>query len=86
MRPSEVYSWSVDGAAGGKVRLLSDDLSRKVNADLAEIEREKTGDTEEKIKKAAYFQIVSDSSRQDIDRYWLSCDMLNELGDGSNFE
>ena len=87
MKPFEVYSWSMTGPESGKpftVRLPGDETIRQVTADLNEIEGEKSGDMEKRIKKAAYLQFMSDSYPKEMDLYWLSYQLLSELPEGAS--
>jgi hypothetical protein len=84
MKTSEVYTWTISGSRSNKqfkVRLLSSEVARQVTADLKEIEKEAISDTKKMIRKAAYLQFMSDSYPQDIDLYWLSYSVLENITD-----
>jgi hypothetical protein len=89
MKPSEVYSWGTSGPKSSQpltVRLLGNEMTQQVTADLKEIEGEKSGEAEKKIKKATYLQFMSDSYPKDIDLYWLSYQLLSEIQQKGAFD
>lgn len=75
MKPSETYTWSVEGAIMKKpfmIQLLRDKIAEQITSDLKEIDNEKITDSEKWIKKSAYLQFMSDIYPEEIDLYWLS--------------
>lgn len=82
MKPTELYHWHFSGSKINKplkIRLLSEEVSRQVSADLERIGNEKISEPEKKIKQAAYLQFMSDTYPEEIDLYWLSRQILEGL-------
>lgn len=86
MKPGEVYTWNVVGLreiGRFRVRLLNVETAQQVTSDLNEIGKEQMSDAEKGVKKAAYLQFLSDSYSQEMDIYWLSCQVLEGIKDES---
>lgn len=82
MKNSEIYYWNLSGLKTNKpfkIRLLTEELAQQVISDLEKLANEKIGDPEKKIKQAAYLQFLSDTYPDEIDLYWLSHQILDEL-------
>ena len=80
MRPSEVYSWKIEGAnfpkRQNKLRLVKNELSMKIDRDLRDIGR-MAGDVN--LLKASYLQSISDENPKEVDLYWLSSSILKDI-------
>ena len=89
LKPHEVYTWSISGARKVRpltIRLLSGELSQLIGADLKEIDREELSDAGKIIKKATYLQFMSDAYPKELDLYWLSYQLLEEIKDRSTLK
>ena len=83
MRPGVAYTWSIIGTRSNRplsVRMLPSDIERQITADLRQIDIEPITATERALRKAAYLQFMSDAYPDDIDLYWLSHLILEEIG------
>lgn len=86
MKSGELYSWYITETRTNKqfnIRVLSQDLTEQVTNDLMEIEKQQISTFEKMIQKAVYLQFMSDAYPQDIDMYWLSYILLQEIKDKS---
>ena len=86
MKSGEVYIWYIIGTGTNKqfnIQVLSQDLTEQVTNDLMEIEKQQISTFEKMIQKAVYLQFMSDAYPQDIDLYWLSYILLQEIKDKS---
>lgn len=85
MKSGQLYTWSVSGTRSNKplsvLRLLASDAAQQITADLEQINKEAISAVERALKKATYLQFVSDAYPSDIDVYWLSYLILEELRD-----
>jgi hypothetical protein len=85
MKPGRLYTWSVSGTGSNKplsvLRLLANDAAQQIAADVEQINKEAISAVERALKKATYLQFVSDAYPSDMDLYWLSYLILEELGD-----
>jgi len=82
MKKSEIYYWKLSNLKTNKpfkIRLLTEELAQLVIWDLEKLANEKISDPEKKIKQAAYLQFLSDTYPDEIDLYWLSHQILDEL-------
>jgi hypothetical protein len=85
MRPGEIYRWEVEvpGVPRGRetyaLKLLESDTAKLIDSELKELAEEMIGETERKLRIAAYCQFVSDTYPQDVDLYWKSFQVLNGL-------
>ena len=85
MRPGEIYRWEIEvpGVPRGRetyaLKLLESETADLVSADLKELAEEKIGETERKLRIAAYCQFISDTYPQDVDLYWKSYRVLKGL-------
>lgn len=86
LKPREVYTWSISGARKGRlftIRLLSREITKLVTADLMEINREELSEAGKGMKKATYLQFMSDAYPKELDLYWLSYQVLEEIKEKS---
>ncbi len=86
LKPREVYTWSISGARKSRsftMRLLSREITKLVTADLMEINREELSEAGKGIKKATYLQFMSDAYPKELDLYWLSYQVLEEIKEKS---
>ena len=72
------------GGRGGegkfsKIRLLSNERARRVEAELKQIEEDKSIKINGDLKKAAYLRFISDNNPQEIDLYWLCNELLLQV-------
>jgi len=83
MVPSGTYTWEiVDGKQvryRSIIKQLSSADSDLVKTDLKKIDDEKIDIIQRKIKKAAYFQYISDLYPGSVNLYWLSYRFLKEV-------
>lgn len=84
MKPHEVYTWSIIRTENNKqykIRLLNNSLVKQIVTDLNDISRQYQNETDKRIRKAAYLQFMSNTYREDIDLYWLSYQIMEEIED-----
>lgn len=84
MKSGGLYTWSFSGTRSNRplsVRLLANDAAQQITADLEQINKEAISAVERALKKAAYLQFISDAYPNDIDLYWLSSLILEEIGE-----
>ena len=81
--PSQDLAWYVYGVHGSfTVSLIDLASSSRIFQDIHQIDEEKKNENYKKIKKAAYFQLISDVFPGNIDLYWQSHNMLQSITDG----
>ena len=84
--PRDVYTWSIRGVRKSRpftIRLLGREITHLVTADLREINREELSEAGKGIKKATYLQFMSDAYPRELDLYWLSDQVLEEIKEKS---
>lgn len=85
MKPSEIYYWEIEiqgvprSSETYSLKLLENDMVELVTSDLKKLANEKLGDTEAKLRMAAYCQFMSDTYPKEVDLYWKSYQILKEL-------
>jgi hypothetical protein len=85
MKPSEIYYWEIEiqgvprSSETYSLKLLENDMVELVTSDMKKLADEKLGDTEKKLRTAAYCQFISDTYPKDVDLYWKSYQILKEL-------
>lgn len=85
MKPSVTYYWEIEirgvprSSETYSLKLLESDMAALVDSDLRKLEAERSASTETKLKMAAYCQFISDTYPKDVDLYWKSSQILQEL-------
>jgi len=85
IKPSETYYWEIEikgvprSSETYSLKLLEKDMVELVTSDLKKLANEKLGDTETKLRMAAYCQFMSDTYPKEVDLYWKSYQILKEL-------
>jgi hypothetical protein len=85
----ELYCWKIVGGNNGregKFRLLNNDFSSTINSSLSAIDKSTKDKSQRILKKASYLQMLSDIYKSDLDLYWLSNQMLDDIDFSQNPE
>jgi len=82
MESGQSCFWRIEGASPSElhsIRLLSENNSRQVLADLEKIDSEKAEPRQKNLKKGAYLQFMSDTYPANVDLYWMAYQFLIEI-------
>ncbi len=85
MRQDKEYVWTMEGVKNSgrnSIRLVSEETARQILSDMKEIEKQPVNEVEKGIRKAAYLQYMSDAYPEEIDLYWMSFVILEDLDKG----
>ena len=77
-----VYSWKIMNdkeGREGKIRILNKNYQTAIHSALAVVDKLTKEPTERIIKKASYMQMISDIYENDLDLYWLSFQMIENI-------
>jgi hypothetical protein len=82
MQPGQKYSWYVEGIETDEfydIRLLSTEYTTLVRKGFAAIENSIQDTEKQAVVKAAYVQLLSDLYPKDVDLYWLSAQLIQNV-------
>jgi hypothetical protein len=80
----KIYTWKVGGVREGnsfKIKLLDHGMSNQILEDMKKVEEEDDIPAVKSLRKAAYLQLMSDVYPGELDLYWLSYQILDEIRD-----
>jgi hypothetical protein len=88
MAPYSTYTWELVNEKEVLYRAVIKVLDREngdlIKKDLSKIDQETISDDEKKVKKAAYFQFMSDLYPGTVNLYWLSYRLLRDVNQDKN--
>lgn len=85
MQQGEEYVWVIEGTKDNRrsrLRLINEKTAGQISSDLKKIEEQPVSPVEKGIRKAAYLQYMTDAYPKEIDLYWMSFVVLEDLDKG----
>jgi len=77
-----IYYWKImdnyDGREG-EIKLIDNKFQKRIRSDFSAIDKLTTNLSERNIKKALYLQMLSEIFYNDLDLYWLSYQMIQNI-------
>lgn len=82
MHYDTTYTWVVKNGEDerkGKIKIISSELHNRIMNDFLEIEKSTDDKAKQIIMKASYLQMLSDIYETELDLYWLSNQLLDQV-------
>jgi len=82
LKSDSIYYWKImdnfDGRVG-KIKIIDNKFQKKIRSDFSAIDKLAKNLSERNIKKALYLQMLSEIFYNDLDLYWLSYQMVQNI-------